>query len=302
MDTKCAPNKKFKDGSCIDLKSLKNIAENFSNVYNVEFDYNNKKELVDDLSREFKKKFNCDDQLCWIKQKFIKKIGNEDLSKFTFRPEGPEGKLDWLSTTNINDVVEQYEKKYDDFLFLGAVPYDFQELRQLEMGKELNFDNLRNGHLNADYNKDKKVNKFGMVINLDPHYKGGSHWVALYSDLEKNQIYFFDSFGKKPKNKIKKFINKITKYMYNSKYNKKLNINNLLNDLKTKNESEQLRNISNFDIKYNNIQHQEKNSECGVYSINFLIRLASGESFTDITENITRDDSMNDCRNTYFRN
>ncbi len=302
MDTKCAPNKKFKDGSCIDLKTLKNIAENFSNVYNVEFDYNNKKELVDDLNKEFKKKFNCDDQLCWIKQKFIKKIGNEDLSKFTFRPEGPEGKLDWLSTTNINDVVEQYEKKYDDFLFLGAVPYDFQELRQLEMGKELNFDNLRNGHLNADYNKDKKVNKFGMVINLDPHYKGGSHWVALYSDLEKNQIYFFDSFGKKPKNKIKKFINKITKYMYNSKYNKKLNINNLLNDLKSKNGSEQLRNISKFDIKYNNIQHQEKNSECGVYSINFLIRLASGESFTDITENITRDDSMNDCRNTYFRN
>ncbi len=302
MDKKCAPGKNFKEGSCIDKKTLKNIAENFTNEYGIEFNTSNKEDLVKDLDKEFKEKFKCKDQLCWLKQKIVKKIDNPDLFKFTFRPKGPEGKLDWLSTTNINDVVEQYEKKHDDFIFLGAVPYDFQELRALQMGRELNFDELRGGSLNEDYNKGKKVNKFGMVINLDPHYKGGSHWVSLYANFEKNQIYFFDSFGVKPKKKIKKFINRISKYMYKKKYHKKLNINQLLKDIKNDKENEQIKNISSFDIRYNNIQHQEKNSECGVYSINFIIRLASGEDFDSITKNITNDDKMNDCRDTYFIN
>ena len=298
MDSKCAPGKKYEEGSCINKKTLKIIAENFTNEYGVEFKTDNKKELVEQLENQFSKKFKCEDQTCWLKQKFVKKIENPDLFNFTFRPKGPEKKLDWLSTTNINDVIEQYEKEYDDFLFLGAVPYDFQELRELELGKELDFKELESGKLNEDYNKGKKINKFGMVINLDPHYKGGSHWVALYSNLDKNQIIFFDSFGKKPKKNIRKFINKITKYLYKKKYNQKLNLNSLITDLKNNNSSNQIENLSKFDIRYNDIQHQVKNTECGVYSINFIIRLVHD----NITKNITRDDNMNDCREVYFRN
>ena len=37
--------------------------------------------------------------------------------------------------------------------------------------------------------------------------------------------------------------------------------------------------IKNIDYKYNNIQHQTGNSECGVYSINFIIRLLNKEKF-----------------------
>ena len=52
--------------------------------------------------------------------------------------------------------------------------------------------------------------------------------------------------------------------------------------------------MSKFDIRYNNVQHQFKNSECGVYSINFVIRLAQGETFNDIVNNITKDVITND--------
>lgn len=303
MDDKCAPGKSFNEGSCINLETLKNIADNLNNEKNLDIDITkNKKDLVDELDKNFKNEFDCDNQLCWLNQSFVKRIKNEELSKYTFRPEGPNKKYDWLSTTNINDVIEQYENNISDFLFLGAVPYDFQELRQLELGEELNFDDVINGKINDNSKKHQKINKMGMVINLDPHYKSGSHWVALYNDFEKNQIYFFDSFGKKPKKKIKKFINKLTKYMYKKKYNKKLNINKLIGDLKNNNKSKEIENLLNFDIQYNNIQHQFENSECGVYSINFLIRLANGESFKDITNNITDDKKMNNCRKTYFRN
>ena len=228
-------------------------------------------------------------------------MNNKDLQKFTFKPVGPNKQYDWLSTTNINDVIDQYENKYKNFMFLGAVPYDFQELRQLEMD-EINFKDLENGLLNEEHNKDEKIDQFGMVINLDPHDKPGSHWVSLYANLDKNQIYFFDSFGKKPRKKIKKFINKIAKYMYKKKYNQELSINKVLKNLKENKTHKQIDNLKDFDIRYNNIQHQFENSECGVYSINFIVRLVGGETFDEITKNITKDDFMNNCRKQYFRN
>ena len=46
--------------------------------------------------------------------------------------------------------------------------------------------------------------KLGVIFNLDEHYKSGSHWVALYADLNKDQVYFFDSYGKKPEKRIRK--------------------------------------------------------------------------------------------------
>ena len=54
-------------------------------------------------------------------------------------------------------------------------------------------------------------------------------------------------------------------------------------------------------IKYNTFKHQFKNSECGVYSINFILRLLKGEKFKKITEEITLDDDINKCREVYFR-
>jgi hypothetical protein len=60
--------------------------------------------------------------------------------------------------------------------------------------------------------------------------------------------------------------------------------------------------LKKFDIRYNTIQHQLNNSECGVYSMNFVIRLALGETFDEITTNITKDPEMNNCRSIYFRN
>ena len=54
-------------------------------------------------------------------------------------------------------------------------------------------------------------------------------------------------------------------------------------------------------ISYNKIRHQFKNSECGVYSVNFILRLLKGELFDNICSNITTDDQVNECRKVYFR-
>ena len=55
-------------------------------------------------------------------------------------------------------------------------------------------------------------------------------------------------------------------------------------------------------FQHNQVRHQFNNSECGVYSMNFIIRLLHGETFEGITGNITKDTEMNACRQSYFRN
>jgi len=297
---KCAPSKIYEDNSCFTLDTLKIIAnkyneQNKKNLINIT---DNKKELVEQLNNRFSNV--CDNQMCWLKLDIIKKLNNEEINNNTFRTIGPSKKYDWLNTTNINDVISQYHDVYKDFIFLGAVPNDFESIPILGLS-DVNFD---------DFIKNGKT-KIGLVINLDTSHQAGSHWVALYTDLINNKLYFFDSVGKKPGKRIKEFNNKIVNYMYSKKYNKQLEIGDILNTIKKMNKNDTNLNkynkiinnkLKGFDIRYNNIQHQQENSECGVYSINFILRIVKGESFDDIINNITTDEEVNVCRKVYFRN
>jgi Leucine-rich repeat (LRR) protein len=56
----------------------------------------------------------------------------------------------------------------------------------------------------------------------------------------------------------------------------------------------------NITLKINNIRHQYKNSECGVYCIYFLTSLLEGQSFENIIKNIVSDDRMNAKRKEFF--
>ena len=46
---------------------------------------------------------------------------------------------------------------------------------------------------------------FAYVFNLDPSYKPGVHWVAVYID-RRGHIEYFDSFGRPPPRQIKDFL------------------------------------------------------------------------------------------------
>ena len=56
-----------------------------------------------------------------------------------------------------------------------------------------------------------------IIVNLDPSYKRGSHWIVIHY-TEKGTFEHFDSLGRKPDDKIHNLlmINKVT-YKYNNK-------------------------------------------------------------------------------------
>lgn len=290
-DTRCAPSKEYKDGSCFEYDSLVKIAKAYNNKYKDKIKIStDKKYLVKEIDNRLKRK--CDDQVCWLKQNFTREILDDSL-KNTFRPDGPTKKNAWLSTSDIDNVLEQYHEKYSDFMYLGTVPSDFERIPILNF-RNMDFDEILNSG----------KSRLGMVINLDEHTEGGSHWVSLYIDLKKNLVYFFDSFGKKPIPNIKKFINRVAKYMYKKVYD--VNMPMKYVDIALKKYDRLSKPVQNalkkIDLRYNKIQHQKANSECGVYSINFILRMLKGDSFDEIVNNPVRDLEMEGCREKYFRN
>jgi len=298
---KCAPSKKYGGDTCFSFEAIITIVNAYnkycdkisqnagsdnktskSNLVLTKISYNWNPQWSEKERNEYKKilvkelhsrlKDICQDQLCWIKQKFMKEIKDNnillDITKNTFRPKAPKGKFTWLGTSNINHVMGQYETLYKHFKFLGALPIDFDDISDM---LPINIKNL-------DYDKlyNNKIYQLGAVFNLDPHYKSGSHWVAMFADLKNGSVEFFDSAKGKPYKRIRILMERIANFI-KKKHNK------------------------DATILINNVRHQLKKSECGVYSINFVLRRVKGETFQNITQKITDDDTINKCRTIYFR-
>lgn len=227
-----------------------------------------KRYLLQELRQRFKDVCG-DNEVCITKQAFMNSIVKEmreELEYFTFRPEGPRNSTEWLSTFDINKYMIQYQNLYPDFVFLGAVPLDCEKYSFCSLF-QLDFDKFRR----------QGVNYLGVIFNLDRYGDDGSHWVALFIDMKKGEINFCDSNGKPPRSDIQSFINRFMQYWQNTTGKKAI-------------------------YWYNKIPYQMDNSECGVYSGNFIIRRLAGESFDSVVNNYLSFQDINSCRNVYFRN
>ena len=258
---RCAPGIEYKNGSCLSVEQLKKIAYTVLQDEKKHIDEMNKTKLVETLEKKFKNE--CNSQQCWLTKHNIKNIINEEV----FRPIGPgsKGNFKWLDTNDIENTLKQYERVYKDFKFMGAAPIDFDKLKF----EQYNYSNYNY------YEKCliKGIKKIGYVFNLDKHNQPGSHWVAMFVDFNINECYFFNSTGKKPCKQIIFLMETLNKRFGKNK---------------------------KFIFKYNNVKHQKKNSECGIYSINFILRMLKGEKFNDIVNNVTTDSEVNECREVYF--
>jgi hypothetical protein len=202
------------------------------------------------------------------------------LAKQYLRPPMPKGWISdpdmWLDSNNIADVMNQYELAYTkdgkkEFEFMGPFPIDFaapdpynksggekkclqREICEIRVEKA-----LANG-----------TKSIGIVYNLDPHYKSGSHWVANYVDMQNHVCYYFDSYGVEPPPQVATFMKWLT-----------------TQDPKMK-------------LQYSKRKLQNSNTECGMYCIYVIICLLYGQPFLEITRRKPKDDFMIDMRDWLF--
>ena len=194
---------------------------------------------------------HCNRENCWLNE--IKDINlKKRIDRYIFAPDKPyEWKKNpnaWLSNFDIMNVLEQYEYTYKQFEFIGPTPIDFDKI----VGKNCVYNELCQFQLSDHIKRGKK--HIGIIFNLSPHTSGGSHWVSLYIDVKERIIFFFDSAGEKIPKEIDVFVDRVQKQaieLDGKKY-----------------------------TFYENwpTEHQMGNTECGVYSLFFIITMLTGMS------------------------
>lgn len=291
--------RKSNKNSCLDNDVLLRLVRAYNNYYPSKKIVINKKKpsiMYNKINKALMSQCGDKNELCWAKQQFVKDDFGREIIEFNFKPIMPKkwycDKIEWLNTLDIDNVLHQYQQKYPEFVSYGPTPIDFDT--KLD-GNRCVTDELCKINLKKLINKGKKY--IGVVFNLDPHTKGGSHWIAMFCNIPKKTINYWDSYGYKPPTEVKILMDRLKSQgdSLNSKYNKRIYSGN--NNIKNKYGNFQNK---KFSIKINPNRHQYKNSECGVYCINFIVNMLEGKTFEDITQNIVRDDETNALRSKYF--
>lgn len=271
----CSPTHKNNKHTCFSRNSLVKIARawNKSNKKKEKIPVSQKisiQKIWSHINSRLNK--SCDGEWCWVQQSFVKSLTDNEINS-TFRPPTPrewyDSKSEWLSTLDIENVMQQYENKYRDFLFIGPVPIDFDQ--KYSMGSCI-ADELCKISLTQLIRK--KIKNIGIIFNLDKHDQGGSHWIAMYIDLRKKGIYYWDSYGEPPPKEVDVLAKRLQSQAKKRKFK--------------------------LDYKVNNVRHQYQNSECGVYCMYFITKLLQGKSYEDIINNKIGDKKMNMKRGYFY--
>jgi hypothetical protein len=212
---------------------------------------------------QLKERLDCPKEECWLEQ-----LGDNTMKvrikKFIFAPKKPpewkSNPKEWLSNFDIEEVAKQYEYSHPEFKLIGPTTIDF-DTRLPEDGGKCVLEDLCKFDL-ARFIRAKK-NKIGIVFNLDDHDESGSHWVSMFIDIDNRFLFYFDSAD----NRIPPEI-----WQKKAKSGKPLPLVNRI--------LEQSKKMGMKFEFYNNKgrQHQKTNTECGMYSLFFIITMLTGET------------------------
>ena len=220
-----------------------------------------------------KEKFNhkCQDESCWADTM------NEQDIRDLFAPKSPGSwKLnptEWLTSSDINNVMNQYKKAYKCFDFIGPSPIDFDTM---ETKTECVWNELCKFNLESQIKKGKF--KIGFIFNTDPHTRSGSHWISLFINIKTSMIFYFDSAGKIVKPNIKAFADRVI---------------------------DQGKKIATpihfkFDQNYPK-RHQYGRTECGIYCLFFIIQMLLDKLTAEyLKKHVINDKYIEQFRNVYY--
>ena len=194
------------------------------------------------------------------------------IARTYLRPPRPTSCIEdpdmWLDSLNIEAVMKQYEESHPSFEFMGPYPIDFAAPDPYAQEEKCLIREMCSLRIQQAMNNGTQY--IGIIYNLDPHFKDGSHWVANFIDIPKHKCYYFDSYGMKPPGQVEKFMKWLT-----------------TQDPKMK-------------LAYNARQFQFKGSECGVYCLYFIIRMLNGDRFQPFCRKAPRESVMLDLRDDLF--
>jgi hypothetical protein len=263
----CHPRLKHTDGECLTPDLVKKLGKIMGAPSELDGRH---------LRHWMTRRTRCKTERCWIEKSSMSPDEKTRLMKQYFRPSMPdswnEDPDEWLDSLNLIGVMKQYEEVYPTFKFFGANPIDFSAPNPYKKDalekRECLEDSICKLRLNT-LTKEGKTH-LGFIYNLDPSDKGGSHWIASFTDIPGHKSYYFDSYGFKPPPQIARFLRSLT-----------------LQDPTMK-------------LQYNARRFQYGDTECGIYCLYFLIRMLEGDDFRKFCRRAPRDSDMLELRRWLF--
>ena len=271
----CFANIKHRYGSCFTEEHLNTLKQLWNSRHPDKRIVSRKPEVIHKKISNYLSGV-CNDELCWIENHFTEPKVQRAIKKQAFAPIAQSSwKFEpnkWLDSHDISNVMRQYEETNKKFCFIGPSPIDF-DARPDNMSCV--WEDLCNLDISKKYQEGYR--KIGMIFNLDPHYKGGSHWVSMFIDLDKNFIFFLDTNGVEIPSEINVLKNRIKKQC-KEKLHKKMRF--------TDNSP---------------TVHQHQDTECGVYSLYALVKLLKEEvTPSQIKKKRIPDEKMYDYRKIFY--
>lgn len=273
----CSPKPKGKinEFTCYTNDSLIYLRDNWNARHpDVKIETNSPKEIHMQLSEHLKDL--CNTEACWLKQKgAFGRVENELTNSFAPEspPEWKKNPNEWLSSVDIMKVMKQYEKAYKYFDFMGPTPINFDSRK---LYGECVWEELCNFDLKKLIDKGKTM--IGIIFNTDPDNKPGQHWISMFINIKNKTIFFFDSTGDPAPKEVMRLIERIKK--------QGLSLNQ---PIKFKFDSNK------------GVEHQNGNTECGMYSIYFIVQMLENKTTEYYLKNhILKDEYMEKFRKIYF--
>lgn len=234
--------------SCYTPNILKIIRDEYNKTHS---DSPIKSDDSREIWNELREKVRCEKEDCWLNQIHDTTL-RKQIDRYVFAPDKPpewkKNKNAWLSNYDILNVLEQYESTHKEFEFLGPAPIDFDTKIEHNscVTQEVCDFNLKSF-------LEKGKTQIGIIFNIDDHTGPGLHWVSLYIDTKDRFIFYFDSNGEKIPHQILALAKRIQK------------------------QAEEL----NMSLDYRDnegVIHQNTNTECGMYSLFFIITMLTGRT------------------------
>jgi hypothetical protein len=227
-----------------------------------------KERLWAELRARLQNQYKCSSEYCAVEE--LADSTNKESAASYFRPKKPDAWIshptEWHDSVTLANVMTQYETAYPHFEFIGPTPIDFDSQLPGAWGRCV-LDELCKLDLAAMKIAGKKA--IGIIFNLDPHDRPGSHWVCAYIDLVRMAAYYYDSYGYEPCAEIRRLLRRC-------------------------------REQGCKEIVWNDIRHQRKKSECGTYCMYMIISLLKGKTFSWLCKNRVDDDTMNALRDLLY--
>lgn len=217
----------------------------------------------------------CDSPSCLITKPNSSNVSR--LLRVSIKPEGDVEGNTWVDSSQIVRVLNSWRiyinPKINNFYPMGFATLDFMTCS--------NSFNNRVKNLTLTKLIKKKYLTAAAIINTDNCNGGGEHWFPIFIDLRKDVISleYYNSVKKKMPNQICEYFNNLRNSYIQSGGTRKVKICSMLSD-----------------------EHQNKNSECGIYSLFYIYSRLEGISGEEIVSYSLPDDHVHKLRKVLFYN